>query len=328
MDNTYFILSGTTLYIKRFQICTWNLKKSNAFAEFGVEIQKEGLEAEFDMFLAVPFADKIIETHSLHENLANADNCKLIFNDTMTNQQPIDRDSHKGSIITFGQRDKLAIVSVSPEILYEDGLIKFHVKTPQEDAVAVYFRVLVELKMKDIGIVHPGINKKTFIYDFKVNETRNLPENVYQFKEKQQLQFCEVQSVFLFHCVPDDYDISYIDSGKLRNVRRLETIAFNKYLKDIEWIEKDRYMIVFLKSKGNENYSFFTTFVKEHIGNKQIIFAILANIACSLILAYDKLFTLIPDDVKYYISFVPWWVWCILGIFSLLAYLDFKGKLS
>lgn len=134
--------------------------------------------------------------------------------------------------------------------------------------------------------------------------------------------------MFLFHCVPDDYDISYIDSGKLRNVRRLETSAFNKYLKDIEWIEKDRYMIVFLKSKGNENYSFFTTFVKEHIGNKQIIFAVLANIACSLILAYDKLFTLIPDDVKYYISIFPWWGWLVLVILSSFAYLDYKRNLS
>jgi len=87
-------------------------------------------------------------------------------------------------------------------------------------------------------------------------------------------------------------------------------------------------MIVFLKSKGNENYSFFTTFVKEHIGNKQIIFAVLANIACSLILAYDKLFTLIPDDVKYYISIFPWWGWLVLVILSSFAYLDYKRNLS
>lgn len=239
----------------------------------------------------------------------------------MINQQPIEGDSRKGSVITFSQRDKLAIVSVCPEILDKDGLVKFHVKTPREDAAAVYFRVLVELSIKNVAIDHSGINKKTIIYDFKVNETRNLPENVYQFKEEQRLQFCEIQSVFLFHCVPDDYDISYIDSGKLRNVRRLETAAFNKYLKDIESIEKDRYIIVFLKTKGNENYSFFTTFVKEHIGNKQIIFAVVANIVCSLLLSYDKLLSFIPNDIKYYISFFPWWGWCLLAIISFFAYI-------
>lgn len=132
----------------------------------------------------------------------------------------------------------------------------------------------------------------------------------------------------MFHCVPDDYDITYIDFAKLRNVRRLETLAFNKYLKDIERIEKDRYMIVFLKSKGNENYSFFTTFVNEHIGNKQIIFAILANIACSLLLSYEKILAFIPDEVKSCISIVPWWGWCVVGVLLLLTYLDCKGKLS
>lgn len=327
MDNTYFILSKENLCIERFHICTWNLKDSSAFVEFGIEIKKDKLGAEFDVFLAVPFANYISKTYSLHENLANGDNCKLIFNDTMINQQPIEGDSHKGSIITFSQRDKLAIVSVSPENLDGEGLIKFHVKTPREDAAAVYFRVLVELGIKDIAIVHSGINKKTFIYDFKVNETRNLPENVYHFKEDQRLQFCEIQSVFLFHCVPDNYDISYIDSSKLRNVRRLETAAFNKYLKDIESIEKDRYIIVFLKSKGNENYSFFTTFVKEYIGNKQIIFAVLANIACSLLLSYDRLLALIPNDVKLCIAFIPWWGWCVVCVLLIPAYWDLKRNL-
>lgn len=319
MDNTYFILSKENLCIERFHICTWNLKDSSAFVEFGVEIKKDQLCSEFDVFLAVPFANYIRKANSLHENLSTGDNCKLIFNDTMINQQPIEGDSRKGSVITFSQRDKLAIVSVCPEILNKDGLVKFHVKTPREDAAAVYFRVLVELSIKNVAIVHSGINKKTFIYDFKVNETRNLPENVYQFKEEQRLQFCEIQSVFLFHCVPDNYDISYIDSGKLRNVRRLETAAFNKYLKDFENIKKDRYIIVFLKTKGNENYSFFTTFVKEHIGNKQIIFAVVANIVCSLLLSYDKLLALIPGDD--YIPIFPWWGWCLLAISPFFAYI-------
>ena len=150
---------------------------------------------------------------------------------------------------------------------------------------------------------------------------------MYHFKEDQQLQFCEIQSVFLFHCVPDNYDISYIDSSKLRNVRRLETAAFNKYLKDIESIEKDRYIIVFLKSKGNENYSFFTTFVKEHIGNKQIIFAVLANIACSLLLSYDRLLALIPNDVKLCIAFIPWWGWCVVCVLLIPAYWNLKRNL-
>lgn len=56
MDNTYFILSNRSLSIERFQICTWKLIGKDAFVELGVEIKKENLPNEFDVFLAVPFA--------------------------------------------------------------------------------------------------------------------------------------------------------------------------------------------------------------------------------------------------------------------------------
>lgn len=329
MNNNYFILSKSKLSIERFQICTWKLKGKDAFVELGVEIKNENLLDEFDVFLAVPFAKSIVRIHSLHARLAIADNCKLIFNDTMTNQKPIGKDSHKGSIISFSNRNELAIVSVDSESLNDEGLVKFHVKTPQEKADSVYFRVLVELSIKDLAIVHSGINKKTFVYDFKVNETRNLPESVYKYKEGQGLCICDVASVFLFHCVPDNFDVNYIDSGKLRNIRRLETDSFNKYLNKIETIEDDNYIIVFLKSKGNENYSFFSTFVKEHIGNKQIIFAVLANIVCSVLLAYDKWINWEPiKQIIYYGSFIPVWGYCVIAFLSFVLYIGVTEDLK
>lgn len=45
------------LCIERFHICTWNLKDSSAFVEFGIEIKKDQLSPEFDVFLAVLFAN-------------------------------------------------------------------------------------------------------------------------------------------------------------------------------------------------------------------------------------------------------------------------------
>lgn len=99
----------------------------------------------------------------------------------------------------------------------------------------------------------------------------------------------------------------------------METDSFNKYLKDIETIDKDKYMIVFLKLKGNENYSFFTTFVKEHIGNKQIIFAILANIFCSLLFAYEtwKNWVVIKFLVNF-ASLYPMWA-CLIVVLIVIA---------
>lgn len=67
MDNTYFILSKYGLSIERFQICTWKLKGKHAFLEMGVEIKKENLPDELDVFLAVPFAKNIIGKYSLHD---------------------------------------------------------------------------------------------------------------------------------------------------------------------------------------------------------------------------------------------------------------------
>lgn len=64
--------------------------RKDAFVELGVEIKKENLPNEFDVFLAVPFAMNVVGKYSLHNQLAIADNRKLIFNDTMTNQHPID----------------------------------------------------------------------------------------------------------------------------------------------------------------------------------------------------------------------------------------------
>ena len=96
------------------------------------------LPTEFDVFLAVPFAMNVVGKHSLHDQLAIADNCKLIFNDTMTNQHPIDGDSRKGSVIEFGNRAKLAIVAVDPKILSEHGLVKIHIKTPVENAASIF----------------------------------------------------------------------------------------------------------------------------------------------------------------------------------------------
>lgn len=329
MDNTYFILSKNALSIERLQICTWKLKGKHAFLEMGVEIKKENLPDEFDVFLAVPFAKNIIGKYSLHDQLAVADNCKLIFNDTMTSQQPIDRDFHKGYVISFENREQLAIVSVDLDIMGEEGLIKLHVKTPQEDAASVYVRFLVKLNCNDLAVVHAGINKKTFIFDFKVNETRNLPECVYKYKEEHGLRVCPVSSVFLFHCVPDNFDISYIDSGKLKNVRRLETIGFNKYLNGIETIDEDKYMIIFLKSSGIANYSFFTTFVKEHIGNKQIIFAVVANIVCSVLLAYDKWIDWeLVKQLIYYGSFIPVWGYFAIGLIGFVIYISVTVDLN
>lgn len=102
-------------------------------------------------------------------------------------------------------------------------------------------------------------------------------------KSSEDLHICPIQNLFCLHSVPDDFDISFIDSSKLKNVRKLETEAFKKYLQNVEDLGKDCYNIIFLKDCNKDSYSLFTICTEETIGTKQIFGAIATNISCNLL---------------------------------------------
>lgn len=102
-------------------------------------------------------------------------------------------------------------------------------------------------------------------------------------KSSEDLHICPIQNLFCLHSVPDDFDISFIDSSKLKNVRKLETESFKKYLQNVEDLGKDCYNIIFLKDCNKDSYSLFTICTEETIGTKQISLAIATNIFCNLL---------------------------------------------
>lgn len=124
---------------------------------------------------------------------------------------------------------------------------------------------------------------KIHIYDLKINETRNLPDDIYDLKSNEGLHICPIRNLFCLHSVPDDFDISFVDSSKLKNIRKLETEAFKRYLQNVKDIGKDCYNIIFLKDCNKDSYSLFTICSEETIGTKQISLAIASNILCSLL---------------------------------------------
>lgn len=110
------------------------------------------------------------------------------------------------------------------------------------------------------------------------------------------------------HVVPSDYYLTYADSNKLKNIRILENDAFNRYLIDLHALE-DEYIIIFQKDQTKEkdevkSYSFFSEFEKERLGSKQIIFAVFANLFCSLIIGIFP--SKITEELGHWYSNLSW----------------------
>ena len=135
-----------------------------------------------------------------------------------------------------------------------------------------------------------GINKSTIIYEIKVNERRNIPDDKVSYFIDKQL--CEIKTCFSFNIVPNKYDIVFFDNSSLKNVRTLEYDSFNKYLGD-KRVKKDELIVVFNKKQNAESFSFFSIYSMERIGTGQFALAILINIICGILLfipAYRKSF--------------------------------------
>ena len=130
-----------------------------------------------------------------------------------------------------------------------------------------------------------------------------------------------VENVFCLHAIPDNFVFSFVDSSKLKNIRKLESSAFMEYLPEIKGIRKDCYNIMFLKESGKESYSFFSICTEETIGSKQIALAVGANILCSLLFALSSLRFVKDSTIEWYKQ-IPWEYWgALIILFILCIYL-------
>lgn len=329
MENAYYILSKEKVNIERFHICTWEFPRDSSYIEFGMEFSYESFINENIVFyLAVPLIKKEYSVICLFENLSNLDNGRFIFNDVVSGIDNIGNDSRDGSILRFEKRNNLTLLPC--DISKNNGLITLTIKRPNKYEGNMYVRVLVKIDNNTIAAKKSGIAQNTYIYDFKINETRNLPQDVYHLKTKECLEICKVKKLFCLHAVPDNFVFSFIDSSKLKNIRKLESNAFQKYLPAIKDISKDCYNIVFLKdddNDGKESYSLFSICTEETIGSKQIALAVGANILCSLLFALSALDLKGESNNAWYLQ-IPWEYWTAFAILILLCIYLFKNKLN
>lgn len=322
MDNSLFIYSdkGKTLKIERFHICTWEFNNDSSLVEFGFEISKDSItENTLTISLFIPWATKSCETKDLYEKLRVAENSRFIFNDSVIRTESLDGGRNiLGVIHTFSARNELCILPVDIKI-NEDKIITVVLDLQPYREYAntskpnIYFRFWIKPSVPFVSMRKKGIGKSTIIYDIKVNERRNIPDDrVAYFSGKE---FCKIGNCFSFNILPNKYDIVFFDNSSLKNVRTLEFDSFNKYLGDRR-VKKDELIVVFNKKQNSDSFSFFSIYSKERIGPGQFALAILINIICGVLLfipSYRKAFQ--PELLLSQVWFkLPMEIFLALGI--------------
>jgi hypothetical protein len=285
MESTYFIYpkGNDAVNIAKFHNCTWEFNNDSALVEFGMEIDKDSVNGKnvLELLLYIPWLTKKCEVVDLFSKLKEPANSKFVFNDSVTNSATLDGgDNNLGTIHTFsgkGQLCLLPIVLAKDEEKVELKIDLMNYNAYQGAHPNIYVRFFIKPAIPHISMRKPGIAKSTVIYDVKLNERRNIPEQLKN--ELNTKPLCEIKQCFCFNILPVNYDVVFFDSGALKNVRNLEYDSFKKYIGD-ERVKKDELMVIFNKKTDSDAYSFFSIYAKERIGIAQFSLAILLNTFC------------------------------------------------
>ncbi|ATA68211.1 hypothetical protein CGC48_05950 [Capnocytophaga cynodegmi] len=289
MENAFLVYTSKyeqPIKVERFHICTWEFK-SSSLIEFGVEIDRDSIKDKesLDIFFYVPWVNKNCKRKDLYEKLKESENSLFIFNDSISNTFYLDGGINKiGVVHEFSDRNKLCILPVELKINGNNiitATLNLKPYNSQSEKTNIYFRFYVEPNIQHISTRKKGINKTRIIYDIKINERRNIPDNI--FKEFEDRQLCNIKTCFSFNIVPNKFDLEFFDNSSLKSVRTLEYESFNKYLGDNR-VKKDDLIVVFNKKQDLESYIFFSMYAYERIGLGQFALAILINIICGFLL--------------------------------------------
>lgn len=295
MENNYFIFTkkDRPLTLKRFHICSWEFINGSAIIEFGGEISHSDIfkNDELTISFYIPWIAKKHKVNDLYDSLKESENCKFIFNDSVIGNKFLDNGQRKDGVIQeFIERNSLCIIPITSEINEVGRLLtvtvnlKPYKENQNIDNPNLYFRFYIEPDIKNISTRKLGISRSTIIYDVKINEKRNLPDNSFDLSESR---LCEIKSCFCFNILPNSYDLTFFDAGALKNIRTLEFDSFKKYIKD-KRVKKDELVVVFNKKDNKESYSFFSIFSKERIGAGQFALAVFVNLICGILLFFPS----------------------------------------
>lgn len=317
MNRNISILSKTEgVSIERLHVVTWDIKSKNYYTEYGLEINNRGSVKpdELVLKLSLPCLPSNSEDIvSLDKNLSDLENCRFIFNSDVKQVIPIGPGGVSGNKVAFrGGREITILSSRSMEISKAKDILEIKISNLESiQGEIVYLRFLVKSTQASFQTKKNELSRRMINYDVRVNESRTASEGVKQL-QKDGFSFISVRSCFCLHIIPVEYSMGVIDSPKLKEIRELESNAFEKYLGEIadeEGLElkPSSYNIVFYKQGDRENYSFFSVFYEETLTNTQLGIAIAVNIiSASLFASYEFRTTVNPGLVW---AQTPWEYW-------------------
>ena len=292
MENNLFIYTEKNSQIEfdRFHICTWEFNNSTSLIEIGGELLNKGFDDKENIHFSI-YLPWITAKHSvidLYDKLKEPENSRFIFNDSVSGNTYLDDgQKKKGVIQEFVSRDSLCIMPIKTKIDSNNKSISITINFKPLKAnkgnsnTNIYFRFFIEPKITLLSTRKTGISHSTIIYDFKINEKRNLPDN--SNIDLQEKTLCQIKSCFFFNIIPNSYELNFFDNAALKNIRTLEYDSFKKYIGDNR-VKKDELVVVFNKKKNEDSYSFFSVFSKERIGAGQFALAVLVSLFSGILL--------------------------------------------
>lgn len=290
MENNFFIYTdkNKSLTFERFHICSWEFRNESALIEFGGELVYSDIFSynELTIQIYIPWINKDDHVYDLYDSLRESENCKFIFNDSVTGNKFLDSGERKEGVLQeFVERKPLCIMPfsyiINDKILSITISLKSYNATVYKEHPNIYFRFYLEPSLSSISTRKSGLSRSTIIYDIKLNEKRNLPAA--SCIDLREHKLCVIKYCFCFNILPNSYDLSFFDSGALKNIRTLEFDSFSKFLND-KRVKKDELVVVFNKKEGKDAYSFFSIFSKERIGAGQFALAVFVNLICGILL--------------------------------------------
>lgn len=278
--------SDPNVEIERFHICTWDLRKENSLVEIGAEINLlHTSNNDFDIILSFPWKLETNKIEDLYDSLNDFLNVQFIFNETVIGSNQLDGQG-LGIIHEFGDTRKLCFLPVSFKIIDKNllsitcQLNDYQKKNRTEN---IYFRIKLLLSSIQFSERINGNSKTMILYDYRINEKRNLPRNIGSIIKNYEL--AKIKTCFCLHIIPSSWDISFLDSNSLKNMRTIEYASFSKYL-SIPKSKLKQLDVVFQKRKKDDGFTFFSKFNEERVGTNQIVIGLLLNLLCGAFLAF------------------------------------------
>ena len=344
MNNFVYILGKQDVTVERLHICTWTIEKDVFFTEYGIEINRGSLK-KIDFQMALPLPEHLDNKTfiSLYKNIIDSENCRFIFNADIKDISPINGQSAFGTRIEFVNDRKITALPLelndNIEVEKKTNTLKITLDLSGDQITdTVYIRFLIKTTSPAFSYEKKEITRCIITNEVRVNECRTAPDEVIKLL-KNSYNTIVINKCFCFHIIPGSYSIDFIEDKKLKTVRSLEAEGFNNYLSTIKKtinnmsIKENDYNIIFCKQEKDSNvdipnYSFFSRYSKEYIGNIQIGLAIAVNIICGLLFAFGGLH---PIDysapflsrmaIEYYIAIVA-----LVGLILYLIYCRYWRK--